>query len=111
MNPQNADAFILANNKFFRDYQISTIRNLLLNTDDSKWPLVQSMQFKDPTMSLILSILVGTLGIDRFFIGDIGLGIGKLITCGGGGIWTVIDWFFIMGATKDKNQQKLQSLL
>ena len=43
----------------------------------------------------------GYLGIDRFLIGDTGLGIAKLLTCGGLGVWTIIDWFLIMGATSE----------
>ena len=69
------------------------------------------LQFKDPTISLIISLIGGSLGIDRFFIGDTGLGVGKLLTCGGLGIWSIVDWFLIMGATRDKNFQKLQSLI
>ena len=64
-------------------------------------------QMKDPTISLILSILVGGLGVDRFFIGDIGLGIGKLLTGGGCGIWWLIDIFMIMDATKQKNYESI----
>lgn len=66
---------------------------------------------KDPTISIILSILLGELGIDRFYIGDIGLGVGKLITGGGCGIWWIIDLFLIMDATRKKNSEKvIQSL-
>ena len=65
----------------------------------------------DPTICLIISLFAGSLGIDRFFIGDTGLGIAKLITCGGFGIWTIVDWFLIMGAARDKNMQKLQMVL
>ena len=79
--------------------------------DDSKWVLIQSIQFKDPTLSIIISILAGVLGVDRFLIGDVGLGIGKLLTCGGLGIWAFVDWFLIMGATRKKNLQKLQQFL
>lgn len=111
MDVQKVDAFIMANNKFFQDYQVASVRNMLLGADDSKWPLIQTIQFKDPTIALIISLIGGTLGIDRFFIGDMGLGIGKLITCGGFGIWAIVDWFLIMGATRDKNMQKLQTLL
>lgn len=111
MDAQKVDAFIMANNKFFQDYQMAAIRNMLLEADDSKWSLIQTLQFKDPTIVLIISLLGGSLGIDRFFIGDMGLGIGKLITCGGFGIWSIVDWFLIMGATRDKNLQKLQALL
>jgi TM2 domain-containing membrane protein YozV len=73
--------------------------------------LVQTIQFKDPTTSIIVSILAGTLGIDRFMIGDTGLGIGKLLTCGGIGIWALVDLFLIMGATREKNFAKFQQLL
>jgi len=50
------------------------------------------------TLTLILSILVGSLGVDRFMMGQIGLGILKLITFGGCGIWWLVDWILI--ATK-----------
>jgi TM2 domain-containing membrane protein YozV len=79
--------------------------------DDSKWSLIQTIQFKDPTTSIIVSILAGGLGIDRFLIGDTGLGIGKLLTCGGLGIWALVDWFLIMGATREKNFTKFQQFL
>ena len=108
MDAQKVDAFIMANGKFFPDYQVAAIRDMLLAADDSKWSMLQVMQFKDPTICLIISLFAGSLGIDRFFIGDTGLGIAKLITCGGFGIWTIVDWFLIMGAARDKNMQKLQ---
>ena len=44
-------------------------------------------------------------------IGDTGLGIGKLLTCGGLGIWAIIDIFLIQGATREKNMQKIQPFL
>ena len=40
-----------------------------------------------------------------------GLGVIKLITCGGCGIWSIVDWFLIMGTARDRNMQKLQALL
>lgn len=111
MEAQKVDAFILANGKNFQDYQIPALREMLLNVDDNKWLVLQTLQLKDPTIALIISLLAGTLGIDRFYIGDMGLGELKLITCGGFGIWTVVDWFLIMGSARSKNMQKLQSYL
>ncbi|MDP2207252.1 MAG: TM2 domain-containing protein [Bacteroidota bacterium] len=111
MDTQKVDMFIMSNGKSFESHQVALIRDRLLNLDDSKWPLLQTLQFKDPTTSLIISILGGSLGIDRFVIGDTGLGVGKLLTCGGLGIWTIIDWFIIMGATREKNMAKLQQIL
>ena len=111
MDVQKVDAFIMANAKFFHDYQVGAVREQLLAADDSKWTLLQTLQFKDPTITLIISLVGGSLGIDRFFIGNMGLGVIKLITCGGCGIWTIIDWFLIMGAARNVNMQKLQALL
>ncbi len=111
MDAQKVDMFIMANSKFFEGYQLGLIRERLVMLDDSKWIAIQTLQFKDPTISLIVSLLAGQLGIDRFLIGDTGMGVGKLLTCGGLGIWAIIDWFMIMGATREKNMEKLQQLL
>lgn len=111
MDAQKVDMFIMTNSKFFESHQIAQIRDRLIGLDDSKWAAVQTLQFKDPTTSLIVSLLAGQLGIDRFMIGDTGLGVGKLLTCGGLGIWAIIDWFMIMGATREKNMEKLQQVL
>jgi TM2 domain-containing membrane protein YozV len=111
MEPQKVDLFIMSNGKFFESHQVPIIRERLLVMDDDKWGQIQTLQFKDPTTSLIVSLLGGGLGIDRFMIGDTGMGIGKLLTCGGLGIWTIIDWFMIMGATREKNMEKLNMLL
>ena len=46
---------------------------------------------KDWTTLLILSVLLGGLGVDRFYAGHIGLGVLKLLTLGGCGIWALID--------------------
>ncbi|WP_353140290.1 TM2 domain-containing protein [Pseudopedobacter sp.] len=111
MDAQKVDMFIMTNGKFFEGHQMNMIRERLLALDDSKWAMLSTTQFKDPTTTLIVSILAGSLGIDRFMIGDTGLGIGKLLTCGGLGIWAIIDWFMIQKATREKNMQKIQQFL
>jgi TM2 domain-containing membrane protein YozV len=108
MDSSKVDMFIMSNGKFFESHHIMMIRDRLLNLDDSKWSNIQILQFKDPTISLVISLLGGGLGIDRFFIGDTGMGVGKLLTCGGLGIWAIVDLFLIMGATREKNMDKLQ---
>lgn len=59
---------------------------------------------KSKVVALILSIFLGELGIDRFYLGYIGTGILKLITCGGFGIWWLIDLIMIaIGKLKPKD--------
>lgn len=111
MDTQKVDIYIMTNGKFFPSEFIMPLREMLLNADDSKWASIQTIQYKDPTLALVISLVGGYLGIDRFFIGDMGLGIAKLVTCGGFGIWSIIDWFFIMDAAKEKNIAKLQMFL
>ena len=53
-------------------------------------------QDKNWLAALLLSILVGGLGIDRFYMGYIGLGILKLLTFGGFGIWWLVDLILIV---------------
>ena len=53
--------------------------------------------------ALLLSIFLGELAIDRFYLGKIGTGILKLVTLGGLGIWWLIDLIIIaVGAMRDK---------
>jgi TM2 domain-containing membrane protein YozV len=61
---------------------------------------------KDRSIALVLSIVGGHFGVDRFFLGDIGLGVLKLLTLGVCGIMTVIDWFIIMSRADDYNRLK-----
>ncbi|MBA7591524.1 hypothetical protein ES708_33683 [subsurface metagenome] len=49
-------------------------------------------------LALVMSIIFGQLGVDRFIMGHVGLGILKLVTFGGFGIWWIIDVILI--ATK-----------
>jgi len=75
------------------------------NIPDSATPPSQG---KDWLTTLLLAIFLGSLGVDRFYAGHIGLGIFKLITCGGVGIWWLIDIILIAtGSYKDKNGNPL----
>ena len=111
MEAQKVDLFMLMNSKNFESHHLNAVREKLMSLDDSKWPLVQTLQFKSPDTTQILSLLGGQIGIDRFFIGDTGLGIAKLLTCGGLYIWTIIDWFSISGAAREKNMETFQNAL
>ena len=111
MDAQKVDMFIMTNGSNLPEQKVPFIREKLLSLDDSKWAALSIIQFKNPTTALLLSIFLGAYGIDRFYIGNTGMGVGNLLTCGGLGIWAIIDWFMISGSTKEQNYNKLQAYL
>lgn len=53
--------------------------------------------------TLLLCFFLGTFGLHRFYVSKIGTGILMLVTLGGLGIWTIIDFVMIAaGSFKDK---------
>ena len=61
---------------------------------------------KEWLVTLLLCFFVGYLGIHRFYVGKIGTGIIQLITCGGCGIWTLIDFITICMGNFTDNEGK-----
>ena len=65
---------------------------------------------KSPNVAFILSFFLGTLGGDRFYLGNIGRGVGKVLTIGGLGVWWLIDLFLIRGSTRQLNMKHAQEI-
>ena len=107
MDPQKVDMYLMTHSKYFEGTSIPMIRENLLKLDENQFMRLNALSLKDPTIMLVVSLLGGQLGIDRFLIGDTGLGIAKLLTCGGLGIWAIVDWFMIMGRTREVNMEKI----
>ena len=63
---------------------------------------------KSQGTTFLLSYFLGYFGADRFYLGQTGLGIAKLLTCGGLGIWALVDLILIgMGKMKDAEGNSL----
>ena len=79
------------------------LRKGLPEEKQEQFDMLLASQMKSPVVAIVLSLFFGWLGVDRFYIGKVGLGIGKLLTGGGFLIWWLIDLFLIMGATRQRN--------
>lgn len=111
MDANKVDMFLVTNGKKLPADKIGIIRERMEKLDDSKYLTLSSIELKDPTVVLIVSILVGELGIDRFMLGEVGLGIIKLLTLGAFGIWWLIDLFLVGNKTKEYNFKELMKFL
>ena len=66
MEQQKVDMFMMANISNFQEDKALIIREKLLNESDDRWAMISSVQFKSPITALILSIFLGSIGVDRF---------------------------------------------
>lgn len=56
----------------------------------------------------LFAIFLGTFGVDRFYLGKTGTAIAKLLTCGGCGVWALVDVILLLtGGTRDAQGRPL----
>jgi TM2 domain-containing membrane protein YozV len=103
--------FMMQNGKKFTTADIMIIKQQLESLTPEQIQILATGDYLDPTVNVIVSVLVGSLGIDRFLIGQTGWGILKLLTGGALGVWTIVDWFQISGLTKEANMEKFNENL
>jgi len=103
MQKEKIDMFLISNADKFSPMAIPGIREMLEKMDDDKIYVLQSVSWRDPTLILVIAIV---LGWERFFIDDIGLGILKVLTCQGFGIWWIVDMFTAIDRAKKYNYRR-----
>ena len=111
VDKQKVDMFIMSNQKYFPAGKIMFLKEKLYSLDDSKFSLLSTVEFKDPTTLLIISLFLGSFGIDSFMLKDTGMGVLKLLTAGCCGVLTIIDWFNVQNKAKEMNFNNLMLLI
>ena len=106
MEAEKINLFIATKGDYFPSETIPMIKERMTYLASDNEMAIMAADYTNPILSIVLSVVLGGYGIDRFLIGDIGIGIGKLLTGGGCGVWWLIDIFLIMDATKRKNFEK-----
>jgi TM2 domain-containing membrane protein YozV len=111
MIKEKIDQFLAAHASELPAEAMTEIRERLEAADDSKFDELSMLQFKNPTTMMIIAWLLGCYGVDRFMLNDTTMGIVKLVTCGGCGIWAIIDIFTAGKRTREFNLSKLNEIL
>lgn len=111
MEQNKVDLFITTHAEYFPQENLPFIREKLLQLPDESYANISMIEYKNPLIILIFSLTLGTFGVDRFMLGQTVLGIVKLLTLGGCGIWALIDFFLIIGATKETNLNTLMNYI
>ena len=112
MSSQKVASLVEQFQKDIPENKVLVLRRMLENSSDDCFDSVSAIKLKSPTVTLLLSIFLGWLGVDRFYIGDIGIGVCKLLF----GwltvlIWPFIDIFCSYKKAKERNFNKLTATI
>lgn len=108
---QKADIYFMTNQKFFPSEKLYAVKERLDGMTDEQIQRLMYVQLKDPTTYLLISIFIGELGIDRFLLGDVGMGILKLLTGGLCGILWIYDMVTIQDKVRNINFDELMRIM
>ena len=111
MIKEKSDQFLAAHAANLPAEAMTEIRERLEAADDSKFDELNMLHFKNPTTMLLIAFFLGGYGVDRFMLSDTTMAIVKLCTCGGCGIWALIDLFSAGKRTREYNLNKINEIL
>lgn len=102
--------FLEKNKEFLfpnKEYTETNVEDALMAAPDDFEMTMNSIPFRKPSTVQIISVFPGQLGVDRFYLGDIKKGILKYFTCGGAGIWWIMDMISAKDRCRAYNCKKL----
>ena len=104
-------AWLVANQKKLTPQHLAIVRSKMEKMDDDQLVAFSAAELKNPTTMLLIEIFLGEFGIHRFMLGEVGMGVLELLTCGLCGILWLIDLFSVVKKTKEYNYNQLLPFL
>lgn len=103
--------FLIEHKNYFNDFDLDVLKADLESLSKEELKLFMNTNFVNPNANFAVSLLTSVLGVDRFVIGQTDIGLLKLLTAGGIGIWAIIDWFQIKELTQEYNFNKAEEII
>jgi TM2 domain-containing membrane protein YozV len=104
--------WLMSNQDKLPSEKLNILKSELEKTDELMIDNIMSVELKSPLTIFLLAWFVGGwLALDRFLLGNIGVGIARLLTLHGLGIWWLVDTITSMKRTKAYNYKKISNLL
>jgi hypothetical protein len=105
MDTNQVNIWLSLNAANFATEALPAVKSKLEQIDKSQMMYLQTAEYKKPSTIFLIALF---LGWERFFLDDIGLGVVKVITCYGCGIWWLIDIFTAKNRARKYNFRQFQ---
>ncbi len=105
------DRFLVLNQTDLPDDKIPILRDRLLHCSMRKLTAMQNMTCRRAHNMQFISLILGWTGIDRMLLGEVGIGLLKLVTFGGFGFIMLYDWLTVGGRTRKYNYIRIMSVM
>ena len=103
--------FLIKHKNYFHEFDLDLLKSDLKKLSPEELKLFMETNFVNPNANFAISLLTNVLGVDRFVIGQTDIGLLKLLTAGGLGVWAIIDWFQIKELTQEYNFNKAEEII
>lgn len=110
-NSDKINLWLMSSQDKLPSEKMGLLKSALEKAEESKIDSIISIELKSPMTIFLLSWFIGWLSLDRFLLGSTGVGIARLLTFQGLGIWWLVDLITSMKRTKEYNFLKIKNYL
>ncbi len=108
---EKVNMWLMVNQDKLPSDKIGLLKSNLNKLEESTLDNLMNVELKSPMTIFLLSWFVGWLSLDRFLLGSTGVGIARLVTIQGLGIWWLVDLITAMKRTREYNYNRVKNLI